>query len=80
MINELRLALKEELSLIKDEAMQNRSPYLRFGQDVFNKCYIKFPSSVDKLRGTNYDCFYQDSKVDSFLEKLENLLIEKILE
>lgn len=80
MINELRLALKEELNLIKDEAMHNRHPSLRFGQDVFNKCYIKFPSSVDRLRGTVYDCFYQDTKVDLFLEQLEHILIEKILE
>lgn len=34
------------------------------------------PNAVNKLRGTDLDCFYQDEKVDKFLNALENLLLE----
>ena len=80
MLDELRKLLKDELQTIKETALTKRSKCLRYGQDVFNKCYMKFPHSVNTLRGTEYDCFYKDDKVDLFLEKLEKTIIEKILE
>lgn len=48
----------------------------RYGQAIFNVAYKMYPNAVNKLRGTDLDCFYQDEKVDKFLNALENLLLE----
>ena len=45
-----------------------RPQRIRYGQAIFNV--------VNKLRGTDLDCFYQDEKVDKFLNALENLLLK----
>ena len=52
-----------------------RPKYIRLGQYLFNECYKIYPDETDELRGTEFDCFYDNSKVDIFLEKLK----EKIL-
>ena len=46
----------------------------RLGQAYFNYAYQMFPEEVDKLRGTDYDCFYSDSKIPIFLKELSELL------
>ena len=42
----------------------------RYGQAIFNISYILFPEETDQLRGGEFDCYYNDNKVDVFLEKL----------
>lgn len=32
-----------------------------------------FPKAVDKLKHTKVDCFYEDSRIDSFLLELQKL-------
>lgn len=39
---------------------------IRYGQAVFNTAYSMFPEASNCLRGTKYDCFFDDSKVDLF--------------
>lgn len=53
-----------------------RPQHIRYGQAIFNVAYKMYPNAVNKLRGTDLDCFYQDEKVDKFLNTLENLLLE----
>lgn len=53
-----------------------RPQHIRYGQAIFNITYKMYPDIVNKLRGTDLDCFYQDEKVDKFLDALENLLLE----
>ena len=52
-----------------------RPQRIRYGQAIFNVAYKMYPNAVNKLRGTDLDCFYQDEKVDKFLNALENLLL-----
>lgn len=68
--------MKTLVSLIILEKANNRPEQWRFGQAVFNYAYDMYKMETNKLRGTNYDCFYNDSKVEIFLEKLEELLAE----
>lgn len=56
------------------EQADNRPSYIRYGQAVFNEAYILYPNETDQLRGTEFDCFYRDDKVNIFLEKLEKII------
>ena len=51
--------------------------HYRKGQAVFNYMYVIFPEECDKLRGTEYDCFYVTDKVPVFIEQLKLLLSKK---
>lgn len=51
--------------------VQKENPRWRWGQTIFNVAYDLFPDVANKLRGTQYDCFWDDSKVDDFLDHLE---------
>lgn len=46
----------------------------RWGQCIFNAYKVVFPIETDEIRETNFDCFYDDSKVPVFLKqfKIEN--------
>lgn len=46
---------------------------IRYGQAIFNAAYNKFPEATNKLRATEYDCFYDDNKVNIFLNQLKLL-------
>lgn len=50
--------------------------YFRRGQAIFNAAYDLFPKAVNKLRGTEYDCYYNDDKEGVFIEKLKTLEAE----
>lgn len=43
-------------------------PSLRYGQATFNEAANLFPEKTEALRGTEDDCFYDDSKVPAFLK------------
>ncbi len=46
----------------------------RYGQAIFNYAIISHKKEVNELRATEYDCFYDDNKVEIFLEKLNEKL------
>lgn len=50
------------------------SENLRKGQIAFNELYEKHPEVANKIRGTIYDPFYQDSRLPDFYKKVEELL------
>lgn len=42
---------------------------LRYGQAVFNTMHDLNPNVANKFRGSDYDPFYDDGKVDAFIQK-----------
>ncbi len=61
--------LKMKLNKVEIISEANARPqHIRYGQAIFNVAY--------KMYRTDLDCFYQDEKVDKFLNALENLLLE----
>ena len=57
--------------------VQNKPKDWRLGQAYFNYAYSHFPNEVDQLRGTKYDCFYNDDKIQAFLDALNKLILTK---
>lgn len=59
---------------IKKEAakMIKANTEIRYGQAIFNAAYAMFPCATNKLRNTEYDCYYQDNRVNDFLTQLIN--------
>ena len=45
---------------------------IRYGQAIFNAALEMFPNATNKLRNTKYDCYYDNSKILSFLNQLIN--------
>lgn len=62
--------IKKEADLI---VLNN--PSIRYGQAVFNVSYKYFPVAADHLRGTYFDCYYEDSKVDLYLQELQQKIV-----
>ena len=50
---------------------------LRFGQCVFNITQELCGCIVENFRGLDEDCFYNDDKVDMFLQSIFNKVISK---
>lgn len=48
-----------------------RFPELRHGQALFNEACSMFPEEVNKIRGTDDDCFYNNKKISAFLSHFE---------
>ncbi len=46
-------------------------PELRHGQAIFNEARSMWPEEVEKIRGTDDDCFYDDKKIKVFLSHFE---------
>ena len=57
--------------------VMNKPKEWRMGQAYFNYAYEMYPNVADKLRGTQYDCFYLDERIPEFLEELNKLLLQK---
>ena len=49
-------------------------PNLLYEQEIINIAYLLYPEAVDELRGGEFDCFYDDRLVETFLEKLAQKL------
>jgi hypothetical protein len=60
-------------TIINTRAEEMINKGLRIGQSIFNAVYEYYPQ-VDILKNTEYDCFYDDSKIDSFIEKTKELI------
>ena len=55
--------------------VQNKPEEWRLGQAYFNYAYELYPEETNQLRGTEYDCFYNDNKIPIFLEELNKDLL-----
>lgn len=47
---------------------------IRVGQKAFNDFAEKYPDLAEKIRGTEFDPFYDDSKLESFYLRVNTLL------
>lgn len=56
--------------------VQNKPEEWRLGQAYFNYAEELYPEETNQLRGTEYDCFYNDEKIPEFLEKLNEKLLD----
>ena len=61
-INELKVKVLIEAPLLY--------PKLRKGQAYFNYLYQLHPDVADEIRGTEFDPFYNDSRIEKFLNKI----------
>ena len=46
--------------------VQNKPEEWRLGQAYFNYAYELYPEETNQLRGTEYDCFYDNNKIPVF--------------
>lgn len=61
----------------KWDMIENLAVYLcfehsdwRYGQAIFNALYILNPDTANLIRGTEYDCFYSNNKIETFKKKV----------
>ena len=76
----LPLYIVEQIDFTKNiqlhTKVQNKPDEWRIGQAYFNYACELYPKETNELRGTEYDCFYDNYKIPIFLKKLnEKLLI-----
>ena len=55
----------------------NKYPQLRKGQTYFNVAYKMWPEETNRIRGTNDDCFYDDSRIENFMKHFDVVGIDK---
>lgn len=46
----------------------------RVGQSIFNACHELYPEVAEDLRASACDPFYTDSKIDAFLQQVDEKL------
>jgi len=61
---------RDFLTTIND-TFWNHKPILRYGQTIMNVLYDVWPEKHKEIVGSVYDCFYDDTKVESLLNLLE---------
>jgi len=65
----------EQIHKIKERAKEQRITYpqWRAGQSIFNAAFELYPYQADQIRSTFHDCFYDDLRIEEFLNALERL-------
>lgn len=64
---------RKMFNIIMSRYIDYKKMGLRKGQSIYNASSVMF-SEVSKLNGTEFDCFYDDEKVDIFLDKLYSII------
>jgi hypothetical protein len=62
------ITIEEEISYLTE-----KYPNWRKGQIVFNAAFMLDPDKANLLRGGEVDCFYDDSKIDLFLQAFKKI-------
>lgn len=72
--------MMEQIDFSKNVALhikvQNKPKEWRLGQAYFNYAEELYPEETNQLRGTEYDCFYDDTKISLFLHELNKQLLK----
>lgn len=63
-------------NIIMSRYLDYKEKNLRKGQSIYNAACDMFPAFTKELNGTEFDCFYDDEKVDIFLDKLYSIIKE----
>jgi hypothetical protein len=64
------ISFKGFVSII-EETYYEGSFELRHGQTLMNVLNMVWPEKYKEISGSDYDCFYDDGKVETLLTKLE---------
>ena len=58
------------------DGIKYRDNHIREGQYIFTEVYRVFPKEVDSIIDSKYDCFNDDTRIEAFLE-IVNQLVSK---
>jgi hypothetical protein len=61
---------KQQVDNLKEKVESSERLYVRKGQMYFNELYNMNPQLADSIRSSEYDPFYDDSRIDKFLNKI----------
>ncbi len=61
---------KQQLNSLKEKVESSKRLYVRKGQEYFNELYNMNPQLADSIRSSSCDPFYDDSRIDKFLNKI----------
>ena len=53
------------------DCKDNKPSFMRAGQHLYNEARNLFPDEVDLICGSEDDCFFDDDKINRFLNALE---------
>ena len=64
------------IDVIEQEAkeLHQAYPFLRIGQCMFNILFEYEPKVANEIRGSKFDPFYQDSRIEDFKNKVKEIL------
>lgn len=54
-----------------NDTFWNHKPILRYGQVIMNTLNNYWPEKYTEITGSEYDCFYDDTKIDTLLGYLQ---------
>jgi hypothetical protein len=71
--------INETWKIIEDSANEalTQCPSWRRGQALFNALYSDDYIVADKIRGTKYDCFHRDNRIEDFKMRVIELWKEE---
>lgn len=55
---------------------KSENPQLRLGQAIFISAFQLYPKTTIRISG-EFDCFYEDTKIDMFLEAIKKAWLEE---
>lgn len=62
------------MKLIDSEVLYCHNEYnWRLGQAYFNVLNTYYPKIAEQIRATEFDCFYDDSKIEIFKQKIKEI-------
>ena len=59
------------------DELKKQHPRCRHGQAIHNATSEMFPEIVKQLAGTDFDCYYNNHKVNDFLLKVNEMVNKK---
>lgn len=62
---------KQEIESLLEQS-ENRDKFLRKGQWLFNELYKMYPNFINTIRGSEYDPFYDDNRINKFINYILN--------
>ena len=68
---QLEKPTKHEIETILERS-ENRDKFLRKGQWLFNELYKMYPNFANSIRGTEFDPFYDDNRINKFINYISN--------
>jgi hypothetical protein len=68
----------EKVNFMEQEAerLQYSFPEWRKGQALFNVVYCFYPEIANEIRGSEFDCFHVDERIELFKRRVLELLKE----